>query len=78
MGTSLPIISYWVIVPIEPSMFRKESWPIVAFTMVALLLSGHLEAKRTTDFLWSLSPIGLCSARVMPTPASSRTILYPR
>lgn len=56
MGTSLPIISYWVIMPIEPSMFRKESWPIVAFTMVALLLSGHLEAKRTTDFLGPYLP----------------------
>lgn len=78
MGTSLPIISYWVMVPIGPSMFRKESWPIVAFTMVALLLSGHLEAKGATDFLWPLSPIELCSARVMATPASSRTILYSR
>lgn len=32
-------------------MFREESWPIEAFTMVALLLFGHLEAKETTAFL---------------------------
>lgn len=69
MGTSLPIISLVVIVPTGLAMFREESWPIVASTMVALLLSGHLEAKGTTDFLWPLSPIRLCSARVMPSPA---------